>query len=88
MEPGLIGPNGSGNPPAHGVIRAEVTATLTEVARVKAWLAAAEADLVRRLDAPGAFPEADIADATRCSSSEASTQRERVQISASVTSSP
>ena len=65
--------------PADRVIRTEVTATLTDVARVKAWLTAAEADLVRRLDGPGTFPEADIADATRCSLSDASKQRERSQ---------
>ena len=53
---------------------------LVEVRKIRAWADASEADLVTRLDGLVSFPEAAIAESTKCSLGQANKTRERAGI--------
>ena len=57
--------------------RVECESALVEVRRVRAWLDACEADLVRRLAAEVSFPEQSIAESSKGSLGQASSVMER-----------
>ncbi len=56
---------------------ATLQAALRDIAAVRSWASAAEASVVSELEAASPFPEATIADASRCSVTAAAKTRER-----------
>lgn len=56
---------------------ATLHAGLRDIAAIRSWASAAEATIVRELEAASPFPEATIAEAARCSVTAASKARER-----------
>lgn len=66
-----------GAPSGHARAEAVLRAGLSDIAAIRSWATAAEAHLVRELDAVSSFPEAVIADATRTTTNAATKTRER-----------
>ncbi len=64
--------------------REAIEAALRSASRVRAWLAAAEADLARQLSSQVSFPEKAIADCTRTSLNDALKATERAETLAAV----
>jgi hypothetical protein len=69
---GIDAVRGHGSPSAD-----QIRGALRDVASVRAWLDASEADLTRLLSAQVSFPERDVADCTRGSLNDAAKTKER-----------